>query len=133
MKAEELRIGNLVLIPYNKSNKQEGFFEATISQIGDFGAYIGPEDYEPILLTEEWLLKFGFYETSNQDFIGGLYTQDKPDKFFINKETMSYCFFDYEGSIDDIIQIKYVHQLQNLYFALTGEELQLQENTTEGH
>jgi len=41
----------------------------------------------------------------------------------INKETMSYCQLDYEGSIDDIVKIKYVHQLQNIYFALTNEEL----------
>jgi hypothetical protein len=126
MKANELRIGNLVLIPYNKSNKQEGFYEATISKIGEFGAYINPEDYEPIPLTQEWLFKFGFYETSNDTFIGGLYTRKKPDRFLINKETMSYCQLDYEGSIDDIVKIKYVHQLQNIYFALTGEELTLE-------
>lgn len=29
-------------------------------------------------------------------------------------------------SIGDNIQVKYIHQLQNLYFALTGEELTIQ-------
>jgi hypothetical protein len=132
MKAEELRIGNLVLIPYNKSNKQEGFFEATISQIGDFGAYIKPEDYEPILLTEEWLLKFGFIDLNERCGLKGIFSIINKH-IYINIETMSYCEIDYEQNIIDIIRVEHVHQLQNLYFALTGEELQLQENTTEGH
>jgi hypothetical protein len=126
MKAEELRIGNLVLIPYNKSNKQEGFFEATISQIVDFGAYIKPEDYEPILLTEEWLLKFGFASNPYQDRYekGVLHIECDKTKGYLQL----WC-----EQLPQAIFIKYVHQLQNLYFALTGEELQLQENTTEGH
>jgi hypothetical protein len=132
MKAEELRIGNLVLIPYNKSNKQEGFFEATISQIGDFGAYIKPEDYEPILLTEEWLLKFGFIDLTERCGLKVMFSIINKH-IHINTETMSYCEIDYEQNIIDIIRVEHVHQLQNLYFALTGEELQLQENTTEGH
>jgi hypothetical protein len=131
MKAEELRIGNLVLIPYNKSNKQEGFFEATISQIGDFGAYIKPEDYEPILLTEEWLLKFGFIDLTERCGLKGMFSIINKH-IHINTETMSYCEIDYEQNIIDIIRVEHVHQLQNLYFALTGEELQLQENTTKG-
>jgi len=36
---------------------------------------------------------------------------------------MCYCDIDYEGTTNDRIKIQYVHQLQNLYFALTGEEL----------
>jgi|688.fasta_scaffold599037_2 hypothetical protein len=123
MKANELRIGNWVLIPYNKSNKEEGFFEATISQIGEFGAYVKPEDYEPIPLTEHWMFKFGFYETTKEHYVSGLYTLNNPDGFYINKETMCYCDIDYEGTTNDRIKIQYVHQLQNLYFALTGEEL----------
>ena len=113
MKANELRIGNLVLIPYNKSNKQEGFFEATISQIGDFGAYIKPEDYEPILLTEEWLLKFGFkiWDRNKWSDLGmNIVLLENGDNFLFLANQRH-------------VNIFYIHQLQNLYFALTGEEL----------
>jgi len=40
-------------------------------------------------------------------------------------EIMLPNFFRYKTSI--ISRIDYVHQLQNLYFALTGEELKQQE------
>jgi hypothetical protein len=111
LQAKELRVGNLV---------QDAI---GLVEIGLNGWIKYADIYESIPLTEEWLFKFGFYETSNDDFIGGLYTRKKPDRFLINKETMSYCQLDYEGSIDDIVKIKYVHQLQNIYFALTNEEL----------
>ena len=115
--AQELRIGNLVLIPYNKSNKQEGFYEATISQIGDFGAYIKPEDYEPILLTEEWLLKFWFISNPYED----RYEKGSIHIECIKTKGETYLW------IENMPHIKYVHQLQNLYFVLTGEELTIKE------
>jgi len=121
MKAEELRIGNLVLIPYNKSNKQEGFYEATISQIGDFGAYIKPEDYEPILLTEEWLLKFGFEWKQIKDLSS--YTLPKLELYHYSSNNNK-IFFEYA---DGEVELKYVHQLQNLYWVLCGEELTIKE------
>jgi hypothetical protein len=113
MKANELRIGNLVLIPYNKSNKKEGFYEVTISAVGGFGGYIGPEDYQPISLTEEWLLKFGFISNPYEDRYekGVLHVECDKTK----GETQLW--------IENMPHIKYVHELQNLYFALTGEEL----------
>lgn len=122
MKANELRIGNYVLKSLKSGNGRK--IEVKID-INDFIRICdGSEIYnfEPIPLTEECLLKFGFKETSDKDFIGGLYTRGK-DGFYINKETMSYCGIDYEGTIDDIVEINYVHELQNLYFALTKEEL----------
>jgi hypothetical protein len=127
MKANELRLGNLVYITdetYSFFYKQET--EINIHNLIYLcGETKEPIEYtiEPIPLTEEWLLKFGFEETDPKTFMDGLYSRKKGDGFYINKETMSYCTFDYEGTIDDIIKIQYVHQLQNLYFAVTGEEL----------
>ena len=131
MKAEELRLGNWV---YISDNYTHAFYkQETQINIHNMMYLCGetkePLDFtfEPIPLTEEILLKCGFYETSNKDFIGGLFAlKQKGDGFYINKETMSYCYFDYEGNIEDIIKINYVHQLQNLYFALTNEELQIE-------
>jgi hypothetical protein len=70
--------------------------------------------YRPIPLTEEWLLKFGFEITNN--------FQTK-DRFQTHKQD-GIIWFEY-GYIS--IELKYVHQLQNLYFALTGEELTITE------
>ena len=100
MKASELRIGNIV---------KQGIIESIgISLIQVIDTIYESEVIESIQLTEEWLLKFGFrkvYKTCYQykDFI-------LDDRFIMM-------------DIDITIQLKYVHQLQNLYFALTGEEL----------
>ena len=105
MKANELRIGNWVF-----DNKQ---IQITSEQIklADEGLY----KLLPIPLTEEWLLKFdvlfGFNYWSNQYEIEyGL------DGFDLR--------LPYDVGMSKFIgSIKYVHQLQNLYFALTEKEL----------
>lgn len=122
MKINELRIGNYVLIP---DHEKKVYYERTIVCIGD---NCFSEDYKPITLTEDWLFKFGFEETTKEDYIDGLYIRRgiRDFGFSINKETMCYCDIDYEGTISDNIQIKYVHQLQNIYFALTEIELTIE-------
>jgi hypothetical protein len=75
------------------------------------GNYAIPSDkLKPIPLTEEWLLKFGF---------------DKIDFQFIKNGIKLFPIRDlyYRGNFPIKSDIKYVHQLQNLFFALTGEEL----------
>ena len=82
-----------------------------------------PNCCEPIPLTEEWLLKFGFEKSG-----GGLYlTYETFEMYYINGVLgLSARVSDpNEGYIDT--KIKYVHQLQNLHFALTGEELTIKE------
>ena len=73
-------------------------------------------DIEPIPLTEEWLLKFGFEKTSLHYL--------KKDGIIIQSEDNYFeCFL---GSI--VVKLQWLHQLQNLYFALTGEELKIKED-----
>ena len=73
--------------------------------------------YEPIPLTEEWLIKFGF------DFDG--YCSYWKSEIELTKDTMDEHFQSFNNVGSGLCQkeIKYVNQLQNLYFALTGEEL----------
>lgn len=66
----------------------------------------------PIPLTEEWLLKFGFFE----DYRIGKNNFVK-NGVIMWKYSDSFCDDRYG------VTTKHVHQLQNLYFALTGEEL----------
>lgn len=109
MNAKELRIGFYYM--YNGS-----VFEmdrTTLSRI----LILGDEyEYEPIPLTEEWLIKFGFIKNT---------------RFYRHPKTMwDYSLIDNELELFSgwdgdtyTVSCKYVHQLQNLYFALTGQEL----------
>jgi hypothetical protein len=115
MRAEELRIGNLIKGHYDDKSdivKVIGYdpWENFIWAEGS----LNPEFYEefsPIPLIEEWLVKFGF-------------------KF---SEPFQWWYHDkFEFTIDEGGESKFecschpittVHQLQNLYFTLTGQEL----------
>jgi hypothetical protein len=125
MEAKELRIGNLVTLN-NKIRKEcfenqihahNDFFEVkTIYSDGDVSLELDDEiidlsedEVDLIPLTEELLLKFGFKLSSTTN-----YTILGMDIWKCNETLM--C--DKNGII-----IKSVHQLQNLYFALTQKEL----------
>lgn len=76
-----------------------------------------PEELEPIPLTEEWLQNFGFQRSDN-DWI----SEEKNNQQIKIPDDLT---FNHKPSSS--IQIKTVHQLQNLYFALTAQELDLKE------
>lgn len=121
MKANELRIGN-----YLKSDgvvvKIDG---RSIFDI--WGSEASSCKYEPIPLTEEWILKFGFIANENgepqietNDGMGlSISIQETPYKY------SAWHFISSEHTYSIISECKFVHQLQNLYFALTGKELEL--------
>lgn len=133
MKASELRIGNLVYITDNLTNLI--FKEITPINIHNLMHLTGwdksPVDieFEPIPLTEEFFLKFGFenIDKGGNDFI--TYTDSEHNYYLqidVRRKDGKYLILD--NSFDDLrafsmVDIEYVHQLQNLYFALTGEEL----------
>ena len=82
-------------------------------------------DIEPIPLNEDWLVKFGFENVDDEidysEFVLNYVTiegngSDKQEPFHFVRGV------DYR---ERKTEIKYVHQLQNLYFALTGIELTL--------
>ena len=124
MKKNELRIGNLV---YQVSEWGEKLSETKLTEwnegiwyrIGECLAYL--EDYQPIPLTEEWLIKFGFKHSARMIW-------DIPNteySFSLDR----FCLWDYTGDEGYLIStdLNYVHQLQNICFALTGEELKIKE------
>jgi len=86
-------------------------------------------------LTEEILLKCGFKRNTYQHFEFGEYVYftyeiDCNYELSINigkgVKRLSIDFFDGDkNSTVPINNIKYLHQLQNLYFALTNQELQI--------
>lgn len=118
MKAKELRIGNIALIE-NKEVEVDGKLIFQLEKANFVGC--DTSDFKPMPLTEEWLLKFGFksYDTPFGklfEFQSGRYTW-----IIDNKGNLHLDYSEYEN----IANVQYVHQLQNLYFALTGEELTL--------
>jgi hypothetical protein len=117
MEASELKIGNLIYKCYPEGN--EVVEVKNISE--NFVNSLGISSIKPIPLTEEWLLKFGFEKNEN-----GLF------KLFNESEVPILLNEDLNGWTCDGINFsvngtQYIHQLQNLYFALTGEELTIKE------
>lgn len=128
MKANKLRIGNLVLNEYldEKYVVRISPFKVHLSDSGDDDESVKQCKYneiEPIQLTEDWLLKFGFKKKINKRF-GNAEMFQICNKYIIAKpwgENLK--LFNNTLSRGFLLDVIYVHQLQNLYFALTGEEL----------
>jgi hypothetical protein len=130
MTANELRIGNWIY------DGQVGFKEEFRVGSGDIVSIDSNDidcDYRPIRLTEEWLVRFGF----NVRSISKTYScYNKGERVQINIQRSedlniyedTFWFKVYNGTIS----IRYVHQLQNLYFALTGNELTIKHEIKEG-
>lgn len=79
---------------------------------------------EPIPLTEEWLLKFHF-DKFDEGSYSGIWMQDKTERC-LSRGDEGYYYSDLNGQPYSR-NIKYVHQIQNLFFALTGEELTIKQ------
>lgn len=140
MQSKDLRIGNYIQNINSKKIER-------VASINDLGhvkfretesgmkvvVFANINEYEYISINEEWLFNFGFEfkdlvmsqtkwlvkEQKNQwrkEFRIGKYTHSKHWSFTmecVSPPTLS------------LIDLNYVHELQNLYFALTGEELEL--------
>lgn len=127
MEARELRIGNLL-------HDREGrlcIVEQVGLEIDDCKIYskFGPTTGLPVIgipLTEEWLLKFGFHYNNNTSSVARLEIQYKDSDFPVtlqatdNGASMLICR---NGIGTACAPCEYIYQLQNLYFALTGQEL----------
>jgi hypothetical protein len=112
MNANELRIGN----HYDHNGEIKTVTPNTILEVWE-----AKRNWcKAIPITEEWLLRFGFtFGIKLQDFVKGKY------QFTQLKNNILYGEFSEEGIFyfNTKTKLQHVHQLQNLYFALTGEEL----------
>lgn len=140
MKASELRIGNWIkdrgskqwqIDCWESKNKVAakspvlGYCDFTKNQIEGHPLTEEIDYLQPIQLTEEWLLKFGFYQDIEDDrYLEFKIENDKWNRTLTvqkgEKEFMVSNRFD-EWIICG--ECEFVHQLQNLYFALTQTEL----------
>lgn len=113
MKTSDLIIGNYIKLMFNHEDYET--LQVTLNDLVSVDKKQAV--YEPIPLTEEWLLKFGF----KKDLENDLYLESTSTSFFVWQNNRVELL-DNKNNIC-ISHCEYVHQLQNLYFALTGEEL----------
>lgn len=122
MEANELRIGNYLYPFKDQAHKVVGIVGNLIGLEFEFNMVIQDDikNIEPIPLTEEWLIKFGFRPNKHGYIFDTFRVKNLVTGFFYGYIPV---FLDGEEEDIEDVQIKYVHQLQNLYFALTGKEL----------
>ena len=141
MKANELRINNWYMsvkfdvpVQCDLSDLMELYYKSD-------GAIDDPpidEMFEPIHISEEWLIKFGFEKYVVTDTSRILYSKEP-----IKESDLVVCFRhrdihvdimrDYSGyALRELLydahmrnRYEFVHEIQNLIFALTGNELEL--------
>ena len=116
IQANELRLGNYVnhnnfKVPMMVSGLILEDRRCRVAVIGSNSTLMCGGYWSAIPLTEQWLIDFGF-EKNLVEYQKELLTIK--NDFTIN------CLGSWR------IEIKHVHQLQNLYFALTGKELNKQ-------
>ena len=121
MDAKELRIGNWV----NHPDYGEWQWEFSRS---DYDAY-QMDAFSPIPLTEEWLVRFGFEKVISVTFKIDLTGVRTLELIIVLQHVRNIVALhdNYGKEQKEIIftrtPIQYIHQLQNLFFALKGEEL----------
>lgn len=145
MEVKELRIGNIVEV----NHFEYGDMFASVIYINDVGDLclhllderFTKEEYEctmnevtPIPITEELLLKIGFKKKRD----GYLHYSDHNDEFSI-KFDLGYAFIEYANlcfNPEDVTETNYgsslefpntlhLHTLQNIWYLLTGKELEI--------
>ena len=121
MKATELRIGNWLIDKRYTHDSENGRFKVHVRDLQYLTDIKESNecDFEPIPLTEEILLKCGFkyYKEDNS------YQLDFG--FYCIWGRLEKEFTLYSNGDETETEIKYLHQLQNLYWCLTGQELEV--------
>jgi len=116
MEATELRIGNLV------EEAHSGEFGKVDMVVLSIIERMSNHSYKPIPLTKEWLDRFNMfngkeYAYANYPLRRGNYATSE-----ILDHGWSIGIYDSEGWMF-LVCVKYVHQLQNVIFDLTGDVL----------
>lgn len=120
----ELRIGNRVLVdrfnddePWETIVEEIEPYQITVALIPRGGTRVKPDEIEPITLTAEWLERLDY----KKNLLDGKYYKQGsvlPPLYWINECRWGMSTLPVTGH-----HIQYVHQLQNIYLDLTGEEL----------
>lgn len=120
MEAKDLRIGNLTNFGKVTDIHADHFYTLDEDHISYKSAWA---EIKGIPLSEEWLVRMG------------LIKDEWSYKFPIDGGNTAYSIelygnqfgFGYGGEVTKETWFKYVHQVQNAFFALTGTELEIKE------
>ena len=133
MEAKNFRIGNLVYYnKYTRNGEDRNFFVRDLYfendkiglTTGKIQTTVDMENIKPIKLTERLINRLGFKQVYESDFSKTFECeQDFSFEFKWNK-TFG-LFLKYKG--ETLKNIIYVHQLQNVFFAITNTELELKQ------
>ena len=159
VKPNEVRVGNLLEAHLTGEIVSVDWLAIKHLADGNYQSFYAPTVYKPIVLTEEWLEKFGFEKKEKYGWKGNGHdwqpeTSKTECQDFIGNETtlfLRYTTFSWRKSVADeweqstelsvhkgqwyekadyeisCMELKYVHQLQNIFYCLTGEELELKQ------
>ena len=137
MEAKELRVGNIVKFPFKANGDYEpiGDISRIVQDSGECEEYYisSVKDkfprhismIQPAYLTQEIIEKFGFGKCTDAS---GIYFSDYSDFVIraIGSGWLVRAFCEIDGTEWSLRQIQYVHQLQNIVYAITGNELNLE-------
>lgn len=122
LQSKDFRLGNLV----NYTNG--GIFK--VIGIHDFGldvedeieiTYMELENFEPIPLTEEWLVKLGAKTSGNNQIVY--------DRFLLTwKPEYKYWYVVCVNTLAYMTKIEYVHEWQNFVYVMNNQELTIKHN-----
>ena len=127
MKAQELRIGNLLL--KGSLNIDTGGIKEEIVIVDYHILYEiinGSTNYQYIPLTEDWLIKLGAsrHPDNNYHYYSFQLTEDFSLDFIpIGNNMFKLTIVNNLDIIESQFILNYVHQVYNLIYSLTGEEL----------
>jgi len=120
MEVKELRIGNILDKSLKSGQGRKQLAEIGCQDIVRIFENTGSFNYEPIPLTEEWMLKFGFVKR------GIYYHFPMNDIFKLEQYKNKNAYWLRHGAESiDCVRINHVHSLQNIFHCLVGEELKL--------
>jgi len=135
VRVSDVRIGNFLLFDFPARGKVQYRSERINNEYDGFRAIatingLQPEKIYGIPLTDSWLQKLGFEKIERHFQHNWVIRLSKTeahysiqffnDKFWLsNSEYDAWCYV--------IREVVYVHDLQNLFYALTGEDLEIKE------
>jgi hypothetical protein len=105
----ELRIGNITNFGEVYQIEKDCFYVADLDGTSYKSTWA---DIQPVRLTEEWLVRFGF------KFKSYGYGEEEWKQWSLNGYSLNGF-----RCITSGVELEYVHTLQNLYFALENKEL----------
>lgn len=131
MEAKELRIGNYIdlngtivkVAGVDAKKMVKHYLPETKQVVSKMENRVS--NFKPVPITEEWLFKLGFEVKTQVATRCPFECLVKSGVSLItnSKKLIRFGYSGYCGSGEK--EIKHVHQLQNLYFALTGKELEI--------